>query len=143
MRKIKSGLLIAIIVFAVFTKLSFSQDSKSHVYEMNYLTIPYEQLDEFIKFYEMYGKPLDAQNEYIVSVKLFRHNFGPSWNICFLTEYKDLEGFVAARKRGDELFEKMFTDKSKRDEIDKKFMGYLKGHTDALVNDYPNLEKMK
>ena len=134
-------LFLLVSIFVLFTKLSYSQSSSNHIYEMNYLTIPAEQIDDFLKFYEEYGKPLDSQNEYVLSVKVFTHVFGPSWNVAFLTEYKDFDAFTKGRTRGDELFEKMFTDKTKMTEISNKFAKYLTGHTDALVLDHPELSK--
>lgn len=141
MKAKKLVLLAVIFIITLFSGLSKAQDSKGHIFEMNFLSIPYEQMDEFMKFYETYGKPLDAQNEYILSTKIFRHVFGPMWNICFLSEYKDFDSYAAGRKRGDELWDKMFTDKSKMEEIGTKFSTYLRNHTDALVSDSPNLEK--
>jgi len=142
MRKL---ILIPVIVFALtalFTSASYSQsDSKPHFFEMNFLQVSYEQMDEFTQLYETYGKPIDAQNEHIISVKFFRHFSGPVWTICFVTEYKDLDGFSAAQKRADELWEKAYPDKSKREEIWKKWGQFMKGHTDALVTNNPKLEK--
>jgi hypothetical protein len=134
-------LLTLLMAISVFSKLSYSQEKSSHFYEMNYLSLNYDQLDDFLKFYEEVGKPMDAQNEFILSIKVFRHFSGPAWNVCFITEYKDFESMVKAQKRGDEIFMKMFTDKSKQDEVMKKWMGYMRGHTDALVTDVPAFEK--
>jgi hypothetical protein len=139
--KILSITILLLITISLTSKI-YSQDQPTgHFYEMNFLAIPYEKLNDFNNFYEKYGKPADAENEYIISVKVFRHVSGPVWNICFLTEYKDMESFVAAGKRGDEIFVKMFPDKSQRDEFMKMFEMYLTGHTDALVRDNPKLEK--
>jgi hypothetical protein len=139
-----SVLLFTLIALSFTAPNIYSQDKPaSHIYEMNFLTFSYDQMEEFMQLYETVGKPLDEQNEYIISTKILRHVSGPSWNLCFVTEYKDLEAFSMAQKRGDELFEKMFTDKSKRDEVSKKYSSYLRGHTDALVRDSPKLEKMK
>ncbi|MCX6156416.1 MAG: hypothetical protein WCK13_05020 [Ignavibacteriota bacterium] len=134
-------LLAFMIAMSAFSKLSYSQEKSSHFYEMNYLSLNYDQLEDFMKFYEEVGKPMDAQNEFILSIKVFRHFSGPSWNVCFISEYKDFESMGKAQKRGDEIFMKMFTDKPKQDEVMKKWMGYMRGHTDALVNDVPSLEK--
>jgi len=142
MKAKKFTLLVIVFFITLFSGLSIAQDSKSHIYEMNFLSIPYEQMEDFIKFYETYGKPLDAQNEYILSTKIFRHVFGPVWNVCFLSEYKDFDSYAAGRKRGDELWEKMFTDKSKMEEVGTKFATYLRNHTDALVSDSPKIEKV-
>jgi hypothetical protein len=76
-----------------------------------------------------------------LSVKVFRHFSGPIRNVCFITEYKDAESFVAAGKRGDEIFAKLIPDKSKRDEVMKKWMSFITGHSDALVTDIPKFEK--
>ena len=137
-------LLIAITVLTAISTVSYSQDKQqSHLYEMNFITLNYEQMEDFMQLYENYGKPMDMQNEFILSTKILRHVSGPSWNICFITEYKDLEAFAKSQKRGDEIFEKMYPDKSKQEEIMKKWSGYLRGHTDALVRDNPGLEKSK
>ena len=137
-------ILSMLVVLSFFSKFTYSQEKQaSHFYEMNFLSVPYEQMEEFMRFYETTGKPLDAQNEYVLSVKILKHVSGPSWNICFLTEYKDLESFAKAQKRGDEIFEKTYSEKSKKDEIMNKWMTFLRGHTDALVSDNPGLEKTK
>jgi hypothetical protein len=139
-----SILLFTLTALFFITPNIYTQDKPaSHIYEMNFLTFSYDQMEEYMQLYETIGKPLDEQNEYIISTKILRHFSGPSWNLCFVTEYKDLDAFSAAQKRGDELFEKMFTDKTKRDEISKKYLSFLRGHTDALVRDSPKLEKMK
>lgn len=137
-------LLFTLSIILVSTPATYSQEKPvSHIFEMNFLTFNYEQMDEFMKLYETVGKPLDMQNEYIISTKILRHVSGPSWNLCFITEYKDLEAFALAQKRGDELFDKMYTDKTRKEEIMKQYSGFLRGHTDALVRDNPGLEKMK
>jgi len=38
---------------------------------------------------------------------------------------------------------KMYPDKTKGDELMKKFASFLTGHTDALVTDNPKYEKKK
>ena len=139
-------ILLAITLFALvlFSNKSYSQDmDNGHFYEMNFVSIAYDQLDEFLKFYETYGKDIDAQNEYIISTKILRHVTGPSWSMCFITEYKDMESFAASQKRQDELFAIAYPDKSKLEEIFKKWGSFLKGHTDALVRNTPSLEKGK
>jgi hypothetical protein len=144
-RKMKKGILSIIFAIILFTTLLgrlFSQDkSENHFFEMNFIQVSYDELNDFLKFYDTYGKPMDADNEYILSIKIFRHYSGPMWSICFVTEYNDAESFVKAGKKGDEIFMKMFPDESKRNEVMKKWGGYLKGHTDALVTDNPKLEK--
>jgi hypothetical protein len=72
---------------------------------------------------------------------VYTHSWGPQWTVCIVTEYKDWEGFAASGKKSIEIFVKMYPDKSKREEIIKKFETYLINHTDAFVNDHPNLEK--
>lgn len=141
----KVKIILASVLFLVILSISpkiYSQDqSDGHFYEINFLNIPYDKISEYNDLYESYGKPMDAQNEYILSVKVFRHFSGPIWNVCFITEYKDAESFVAAGKRGDEIFAKLIPDKSKRDEVMKKWMSFLTGHSDALVTDIPKFEK--
>ena len=138
------ALTFMLVVLTFLSSFTYSQEKPTgHLFEMNYLSIPYEQMEDFMQFYETAGKPLDAQNEFVLSVKILRHVSGPSWNICFISEYKDMESFAKAQKRGDEIFEKLNPDKSKRDEIMKKWMTFMKGHTDALVMDNPGLEKTK
>ncbi len=135
-------LLILSLIF-IIPRLSGAQEKSGHVYEMTFASIPYEQIEDFNKFYETYGKPLDEQNEYILSARVYTHTFGPSWSVLMVAEYKDLESFAKARKRSDELFEKLVTDKSKIAEISTKFAGFLKGHMDALVTEVPNLTTVK
>ena len=131
-------LFLFVLIFS--STVSFSQD-KSHLYTMTMVTLTGDQMSEFLKFYETEAKPMDAQNEHILSVKVFTHAWGPSWKLCLVTEYKDWEGFLAADKRNTEIFEKTYPDKTKRDEIGKKWGGYLDNHTDAIVMDNPNLQK--
>ena len=105
----KIKILLSSILFLVilsFTSKIYSQDqNNSHFYEINFLNIPYDKISEFNDLYETYGKPVDAQNEYILSIKVLRHFSGPMWNVCFITEYKDAASFLAAQKRGDEIME--------------------------------------
>jgi hypothetical protein len=136
-------LFFVVAVFCFISPLTYSQDKpESHFYEMNFMTFPYEQIDDFLKFYES-GMPLDEQNEYVLSTKVFRHISGPNWIVCMLTEYKDMESYVKAMKRGEEIWLKMFPEKEKQNEIMKQWRFYLSGHTDAFVRDMPSLEIKK
>ena len=135
---------IFILFFLIFGKVSsvFSQETtQGHLYTMTMLMVPSDKMNEFLKFYETDGKGLDAQNEHILSTKIFVHAWGPAWTICLMTEYKDWDGFHAADKRSTEIFNAAYPDQSKRDEIGKKWSSYLTGHTDAIVFDNPNLQK--
>lgn len=121
---------------------AYSQSQNTgHLVTMTFLQIPNEQISEFFDFWEKEAKPLDAENEYILSTKIYTHMWGPAWTVCLVTEYKDWEGFIAAEKRGNEIFDKKYTDETKRSEIGKKFSGFLNNHTDAIVYDHPNLQK--
>lgn len=136
----KNFIVLFLFVLIVLSVNTYSQD-QGHLYTMTMITLPSNQLSEFLKFYETEGKPLDAQNEYMLSVKIFTHQWGPSWKVCLVTEYKDWEGFLAADKRSTEIFEKTYADSTKRDEIGKKWGEYLDDHTDAIVSDHPKLQK--
>jgi len=114
---------------------------KGHLYTMTMLTIPNDQLSDFLSFYETDGKPMDAENEYVISVKVYTHAWGPEWTVCMVAEYKDWEGFLASQKKFDEIFNKRYPDQSKRDELYKKWGNFLNGHTDAIVFDHPKLQK--
>jgi len=139
--KIILSSILFLIIFSVSPKIYSQQQGSNHFYELNFLNIPYDKLDDFTELYETYGKPMDAQNEYILSIKVLRHWSGPIWNVCFITEYKDAESFVASQKRGDEIMEKMVPDKSKREEVMKKWRTFMTGHSDALTTDIPKFEK--
>ena len=133
---------LILILFVLANSTLFSQDKpNNHVFEMTFISIGYEQIGEFMEIYEKEIKPLDMQNEYVLSTKIFRHMNGPAWNICLVSEYKDMDAWVAADKKFDEIVAASYPDKSKREEMYKKWGSFLKGHTDALVRDYPNLEK--
>jgi hypothetical protein len=135
-------LLSIIIITCVASHKTMAQtQGNGHLCTMTMLYIPENEMDEFLSFFEKEIKPFNAENEYILSAKVYTHSWGPQWTVCLVTEYKDWEGFVAAEKKGNELLEKMYPDKSKRDELMKKFGSYLFNHTDAIVNDHPNLAK--
>ena len=116
-------------------------EDNGHLYTMTMLYVPENEMDEYLDFYEKEVKPVNAENEYILSSKVYTHSWGPQWTVCIVTEYKDWEEFAASGKKSIDIFVKMYPDKSKRDEIIKKFETYLNNHTDAFVNDHPNLEK--
>jgi hypothetical protein len=141
----KSTLLILlsfiVIVCIPFQKTMSQTQDNGHLYTMTMLYVPENEMDEFLGSSEKEMKPFYAENEYILSTKVYTHSWGPQWTICIVTEYKDWEAFVAGDKKGKEIFVKMYPDKTKRDEIIKKFETYLNNHTDAFVNDHPNLEK--
>lgn len=133
---------LVLTLFLVASANLYSQDNPTnHIFEMTFITIGYDQISDFMETYEKELKPLDMQNEYILSTKIFRHMNGPSWNICLVSEYKDMDGWVAADKKYDEIMAAAYPDKFKRQELFKKWGAYLRGHTDALVRDYPSLEK--
>jgi len=108
---------------------------------MTFIPVGNGEIGDFLKFFETESKPMDAQNEYILSSKILTHAWGPQWTVCLMTEYKDWEGFVAGEKRQGEIFDKTYPDQSTKDEIGKKWGHYLTNHTDAIVNDHPNLQK--
>ena len=136
----RNFVLLAFLVL-IFSTSSYSQTEQGHLFTMTMINMPSDQLSEFLKFYETEGKPGDAQNEHLLSMKIFTHTWGPEWKVCLVAEYKDWEGFLAAEKRYDEIFQKMYPDQTKRDEMGKKWGGYLDHHTDAIVMDHPNLQK--
>lgn len=141
----KSTLLILlsfIVIMCVPSQKTMSQtEDNGHLYTMTMLYVPENEMDEYLDFYEKEVKPVNAENEYILSSKVYTHSWGPQWTVCIVTEYKDWEEFAASGKKSIDIFVKMYPDKSKRDEIIKKFETYLNNHTDAFVNDHPNLEK--
>jgi hypothetical protein len=126
--------------YPAFNTQAQTQD-QGHLFTMTMLRVPESDMMECLDFFEKEAKPIDAENEYILSEKVFTHLWGPEWTICILTEYKDWEGFIAADKKWTELFEKKYPDKSQRTEIFKKFSTYLNNHTDAIVSDNPKLQK--
>lgn len=133
-------ILAFITVFVFSNSKTFSQNT-DHLWTMTMMMVSNDQITEFLNFYEKEGKPGDMQNEYVLSTKIFTHAWGPAWTVCLMSEYKDWDGFVAGEKRGGEIFMKMYPDSSKRGEIGKTWSKFLIGHTDAIVNDHPNLQK--
>jgi hypothetical protein len=133
-------ILAFITVLAFSNSQSFSQES-NHLWTMTFLTVPNDQITEFMNFYEKEGKPADSQNEHVLSTKIFTHTWGPAWTICLMTEYKDWDGFHAADKRATEIFTKMYPETAKGDEVGKTWSKFLIGHSDAIVFDNQKLQK--
>ena len=134
--------LIVVLALVITGRNSYSQMQKQgNLYTMTIIPVPGDQTREFLDFFEKEGKTYDAQNEYVLSTKVYTHSWGPAWTVCLVAEYKDWEGFIAAEQKYGEIDQKMHQDQSARDDIGKKWGHYLTNHTDAIVFDHPNLQK--
>ena len=106
----KSTLLILlsfIVIMCVPSQKTMSQtEDNGHLYTMTMLYVPENEMDEYLDFYEKEVKPVNAENEYILSSKVYTHSWGPQWTVCIVTEYKDWEEFAASGKKSIDIFVK-------------------------------------
>lgn len=134
--------IVALIALTIaIPLLLYSQESQGNVFAFSTYKIRFDQLTEYLDLYEKESKPLVAQNEHVISQRIFTHLWGPDWTVLMVTEYKDFASIQESQKRGTELFEKKYPDKAKRDDISRKFQTFNLGHTDALVLERAKLRK--
>jgi hypothetical protein len=125
--KIINTTLVIILILLASANIYSQDKSTNHVFEMTFISIGYDQISDFMDMYEKELKPMDMQNEYVLSTKIFRHLNGPSWNVCLVSEYKDMDAWVAADKKFDDIVAASYPDKSKREEMFKKWGSFLRG----------------
>ena len=97
-----------------------------------------EERDAMLK--EMFE--IDKKNTYIVSQRELRHMWGADnrdWVI--ITEYKSWADIEAANKMSNELYEKHWPDKEKRDAFFQKLFRYFPKHSDEIYREMPEYRR--
>jgi hypothetical protein len=137
-----SILVTLLFIFMGKTSLiSQEQEEDAHVFAIVFYKIPFNELDEFTSFHEKEVQAIDRQIDEILSIKVFRHYWGPEWSIMEILEFKDLASMENAMEKRQELRNKRYPNKKDMEEFNKKRRDFLNGHFDALVREVPELRK--
>ena len=123
----------------------FAQDAEEE--EGNYFSVStynwsFDTLDELIELMEE-DNDVIAQNEFILSRKVFRHAWAGEYSVMIILEYASFGDVTKAQDRGAELYEAKYPDEEARDARDDKFLA-LQGHgmhNDDIVQGIPSLTK--
>lgn len=136
---------LAVLALMVGPAQVFAQDAEEE--EGSYFSVstydwPFDNLDEIIELMEE-DNDLTAQNEFILSRKVFRHAWAGEYSVMIILEYASFGDVTKAQDRGGELFEAKYTDEEARDARNEKFSA-LNGdgmHNDDIVQGIPSLTK--
>lgn len=140
--KIKIFFVIVLAICLMTGQNILAQEEEiGNVFAISTWKVGFDKVSEVLDNWEKEFKPITAENEFVLSQKIMTHLWGPDWNIVVITEYKDFASIEKAQQRFNEIFEKKYPEKSKRDEIQKKNRSYFKGHDDAIVREVPKLRK--
>lgn len=134
----------ALAVLFLVTTASFltaQEADEGNLYTISFWKVKFNKIDEVLETWEEYFAPIQRDIPEVKSVKVFRHFWGPDWNLMIVTEYESLTAMEAADKKWQEHFEKMVPDEGKRKEIMSVTGSHALGHWDAIVTEIPNLSK--
>jgi len=135
------SVLLAFVLILSMPAFTQEQEEDAHVYSITFLQVPFEQLDEFIEFHEKEVLSITKQVDEILSIKVYRHWWGPEWSIMEIQEFKDLSSMEIGLQKVQELRKKKYPDKNDLDKLLKKRRTYLNGHFDAIVREVIELRK--
>jgi hypothetical protein len=119
----KSLLVLLIAAFLLSSgSFLFAQDKeeKGHVYTISTWKIQPNKIEEVLKVWEEEFKPINDQDEHLLSIKFFRHYYGPDWSVMIVAEYENLAAIEKSDENFNKLFEEKYPDKEKREEIFSK-----------------------
>ena len=141
----KSKIIIFVLLSIIFIANSVlsaqEQEEKGHIFTIQTWKVRFNDIHEYLKFWEQEWKPLSEQNEFILSQKVFTHIWGPDWTVITIEEYEDFSAIGKAQEKSNELWKNKYPDKAERNKRDKKFSDYVQAHTDAIVIEVPKLRK--
>jgi hypothetical protein len=139
--RITTGILAALFLATTASFVAAQEEDEGDLYTISFWKVRFDKLDEVLETWEDYFSPIQAEIPEVKSVKVFRHFWGPDWNLMVVTEYEDLTAMEQAEKKFEELFEKRVPDEAKRKEIMNVTGSYALGHWDAIVTELPKLSK--
>jgi len=137
-------IVVFILFFVLLTNIAVfaqEQEAEGNVFAISTWKIRFDQRDDFLKFIETENKPIDAQNEHIISMKVFTHLWGEDWTVVIISEYKSMAAIEAAQKKSRELFKQKYPDEKEREKVYDRRRSMIMGHTDNIVLEVPNLSK--
>ncbi len=129
---------ISLTNMAVFAQ---EQEEEGNVYAISTWKIRFDQVDDFLEILEKESKPIYMQNEHVKSLKVLTHLWGEDWTVVMISEYESMAEIEAAQKKATEMFKQKYPDEKKRNEVNDKRRKMIKGHTDNIVREVPNLRK--
>jgi len=144
--KIKQWSLIAAatLCLAGFSGTANAQDDgdEGHIFVVSTLQWPFNNLEEIFALMEE-NKVLLNQNEYVLSRKVFTHEYAGAFSVMTITEYASLADIDKAGERGNELFEAAYPDEKDREARGEKFTALVGAglHVDSIVRENAALTK--
>ncbi|MCH7676556.1 hypothetical protein IH879_16645 [candidate division KSB1 bacterium] len=143
--KLKQSILFTLTLTFLTVTSSFvlaqEQEEEGHVFTISTWKVKFGQVNKYLDLLKEFRHPEVEQNEFLISRKVFRHHWGPDWNIVIIQEFEDLASIDKYQKRNQELRKKMHPDKTERDKIAKQLQELRLAHTDAIVTEVPKLRK--
>ena len=121
--------------------LAQDQEEAGHVFAISTYKVKSGQVNKYLDLLKEFRHPEVEQNEFLISQKVFRHRWGPDWNIVVIMEFGDFASIAKYQERNQELRQKMHPDKTERDKIAEQINELRLAHTDAIVTGVPKLRK--
>ena len=117
-------------------------DDDGHIFTVTTLSWPFNNLDDLFEIMEE-NQELTEQNEFILSRKVLRHQWGGAFSVLIISEYATFDDVVKAQTRGTELVEAKYPREKDRDARDKKFAALAGGrmHKDNIMLEITKLTK--
>ncbi len=135
------AVLTVLFLATTASLLAAQENDEGNIFAISFWKIEFDKIDEVLENWEEHFAPLQKEIPEIKSVRVFRHFWGPDWNLLLVTEYENLTAMEAADEKMQELFKKQVPEESRRDEIMSVTGSHALGHWDAIVTEIPKLGK--
>jgi len=108
--KLKQSILFTLTLTFLAVTSSFvlaqEQEEEGHVFTISTWKVKFGQVNKYLDLLKEFRHPEVEQNEFLISRKVFRHHWGPDWNIVIIMEFDDLASIDKYQKRNQELRQK-------------------------------------
>lgn len=94
---------------------------------------------EFMDFLKDEYMPLQRDNEFIKSRKIYLEDAGAEWDFIVIMAYDDYTAFDKSKKRYDELVQKKYPGQAERSKYLKRFQGLVDRHQHMFYKSLPGL----
>ncbi len=131
-----------VMVFMLLVgSLLFAQEEKEkpNFVVVSTYKVRFDQIENFLEIWEKYYIPIIREIEFVKSIRVFTHYWGPDWTVLLIAEYESFDAIDSAQVKLNELFKEKYPDEYQ--EINKKARSMILGHTDAIVTEVKELHK--
>ena len=132
---------LGMVFMLLVGSLLFAQEEKE---QPNFVVIStykvrFDQIEKFLSLWEKYSIPILKEIEFVKSLRVFTHYWGPDWTVLLIMEYESFDAIHATQMKMAELMKEKYPDEYQ--EINKKARSMILGHTDAIVMEVKGLRK--